>query len=480
LEFGIFSLEFKFIDMAVKVVVVGAGFAGLRLARKLNNKPGFEILLIDKFNYHQFQPLFYQVATAALDASNISFPLRKAFHNSKNVRIRVEEVKQVIPEHNKIITESEELDYDILVLAMGADTNFFGNQNLAINAFPMKSTVEALQIRHRLVQNFEDALLAKDALEYQKMMNIVIAGGGPTGVEVAGALADMKRFVLPKDYPEHDFSKMHIYLLEGGPRTLGPMSEKSSEDSCRYLSKMGVTVMTNTLVKDYDGEQVFLDDGKTIPTKIVIWAAGIKGNVPEGIDDSLIVRGNRIKVDRHCKVEGTNNIYVLGDLAYMETPKYPKGHPQVASVAIAQADVLAKNLRLIESKSNRIYEFEYYDKGSMATIGRNLAVVDIPKPKLHLNGFFAWLIWMSLHLFLILGVKNKVMTFINWIYNYFTYDQNLRLIFKEFYRPKKAAPAQESQPAQPDVRPSQDWSPVKPVEQKKEDDDLKQAANFKR
>ena len=463
--------------MPIKVVIVGAGFAGLRLARKLNNKPGFQVLLVDRFNYHQFQPLFYQVATAALDASNISFPLRKAFHNSKNVRIRVEEVKEVVPGYNKIITDSEEIEYDILVLAMGADTNFFGNQNIASNAFPMKSTVEALQIRHRLVQNFEDALLAKDPLQYQKFMNIVITGGGPTGVEVAGALADMKRYVLPKDYPEHDFSKMNIYLLEGGPRTLGPMSEKSSEDSCRYLSKMGVTVMTNTLVKDYDGEQVLLGDGKTIPTKTVIWAAGIKGNVPTGIDTSLVVRGNRIKVDRHCKVDGTENIYTLGDLAYMETPNYPKGHPQVASVAIAQADVLARNLLLMESKSNRIYEFEYHDKGSMATIGRNLAVVDVPKPKLHLNGFFAWLIWMSLHLFLILGVKNRIMTFINWIYNYFTYDQNLRLIFKEFYRPSKPA---QSQPAQPELRSNQMKSQSNPVEQKKGDDSLKHAAGYKR
>jgi NADH:ubiquinone reductase (H+-translocating) len=462
--------------MPIKVVIVGAGFAGLRLARKLNNKPGFDVLLIDKFNYHQFQPLFYQVATAALDASNISFPLRKAFHNSRNVRIRVEEVKEVVPTQNKIVTESEEIGYDILVLAMGADTNFFGNQNLAINAFPMKSTVEALQIRHRLVQNFEDALLAKDPLQYQKLMNIVIAGGGPTGVEVAGAIADMKRYVLPKDYPELDFGKMNIYLLEGGPRTLGPMSEKSSEDSCRYLTKMGVTVMTNTLVKDYDGEQVLLGDGKAIPSNTVIWAAGIKGNVPKGIDMSLIVRGNRIKVDRHNKVESTTNIYALGDLAYMETPKYLKGHPQVASVAIAQADVLAKNLVSMERKSNKIYEFEYFDKGSMATVGRNLAVVDIPKPKLHLGGFFAWLIWMSLHLFLILGVKNKVMTFINWIYNYFTYDQNLRLIFKEFYRPRKPA---QVQPSQTEVR-QVATRPTTTVEQKKDDNDLRQAANYKR
>jgi NADH:ubiquinone reductase (H+-translocating) len=320
--------------------------------------------------------------------------------------------------------------------------------------------------------------LAKDPLKFEKLMNIVIAGGGPTGVEVAGAIADMKRYVLPKDYPELDFSKMNIYLLEGGPRTLGPMSEKSSKDSCHYLEKMGVKVMTNTLVKDYDGEQVFLGDGTTIPTNTVIWAAGIKGNVPEGIDKSLVVRGNRIKVDRHSKVQGSTNVYALGDIAYMETEKYPKGHPQVASVAIDQADILAKNLILMERKSNKIYEFEYHDKGSMATIGRNLAVVDIPKPKLHLNGFFAWLIWMSLHLFLILGVKNRVMTFINWIYNYFTYDQNLRLIFREFYRPRQPA---QAQPAQPDARPSQMWSQgSQTVEQKKNDDDLRQAASFKR
>jgi NADH dehydrogenase len=422
--------------MAMKVVIVGAGFAGLRLARKLNNKPGIEVLLVDKFNYHQFQPLFYQVATAALDASNISFPLRKAFQKSRNVRIRVEEVKKVVTAQSKIITETEELPYDMLVLATGADTNFFGNKNVADNAFPMKSTVEALQIRHRLVQNFEDALLAKDPEKLQKLLNIVIVGGGPTGVEVAGALAEMKKYVLPKDYPEIDFNNMNIYLLEGGERTLGVMSQKSSDDSSHYLTKLGVTVRTKTVVKDYDGEQVFLADGTTIPTNTVIWAAGIRGNVPEGIDPALVVRGNRIKVDRHSRVEGSENVYVLGDLAYMETPKWPKGHPQVASVAIAQADVLTQNIRSIERRSPDRYEFEYYDKGSMATVGRNLAVVDIPKPKIHFRGLWAWFIWMGLHLFLILGVKNRVIVFINWIYSYFTYDQSLRLIFKEFYRPK--------------------------------------------
>ncbi len=433
----------------MKVVIIGAGFAGLRLARKLNNKPGFEVFLIDKFNYHQFQPLFYQVATAALDASNISFPLRRAFQKSKNVRIRIAELKQVMPTEKKVVTEMEEISYDVLVLATGADTNFFGNQQMATNAFPMKSTVEALQLRHRLIQNFEDALSVKDTDEIQRLLNIVVVGGGPTGVEVAGALAEMKKYVLPKDYPEIDFKNMNIFLLEGGDKTLGSMSEKSSEDSCRYLKNLGVTVMTKTLVKEYDGKNVLLGDGKTIATNTVIWAAGIKGNVPEGIDKSLVVRGNRLKVDRRNKVLHSNDIYVLGDLAYMETPKWPTGHPQVASVAIQQADVLAENLKRIERKSNEFLEYEYYDKGSMATVGRNLAVVDLPKPKLHVNGLLAWLIWMGLHLFLILGVRNRLMVFINWMYSYVTYDQNLRLIFKEFYRPKTPVDATKQQQVTP-------------------------------
>ena len=418
----------------MKVVIVGAGFGGLRLARKLNNKPGFEVILIDRFNYHQFQPLFYQVATAGLDASNISFPLRKVFHKSKNVRIRLAELKQVIPADNKIITDAEEISYDALVLATGADTNFFGNTNIEANTFPMKSTVEALQLRYRLLQNFEKALTVTDEKELQRLMNIVVVGGGPTGVELAGALAEMKKYVLPKDYPELDFSKMNIFLLEGTSKTLAAMSERSSTQSKKYLKRLGVKVLINTLLKEYDGQNVILNDGNRISAATVIWAAGIKGNIPGGIDKSLIARGNRINTDRHCRAIGYKNVYAIGDLAYMETPKYPNGHPQVAPVAMQQADLLAGNFKLIERKSNpdKQYEFEYHDKGSMATVGRNLAVVDIPKPKLHFGGFFAWMIWMSLHLMLILGVKNRFFVFCNWLYNYITYDQNLRLIFKEF------------------------------------------------
>ena len=421
----------------MKVVIIGAGFGGMRLARKLNNTKGIDVILIDKAYYHQFQRLFYQVATAGLDASNISFPLRNVFQKSKNVRIRMAEVKEIIPSEHKVITSNEEIDYDILVLATGTETNFFGNQQLSENTFPMKSTVEALQLRHKLIRNFEQALLVKNPDELQRLMNIVIVGGGPTGVELSGALAEMKHYVLPKDYPELDFSKMNIYLLEGGSKTLGSMSERSSEDSYKYLTRLGVKVMTSTIVNNFDGKDVYLKNGSSIPAKTVIWAAGVTGALPAGLDKTLIVKGNRLIVDRHSKVKGSTNIYAIGDIAYMETPKYPKGHPQLAPTAIQQATVLAKNLKRLLRKETRFTEFEYFDKGTMATVGRNLAVCDFPKPKLHFGGFIAWIIWMSLHLFLILGVKNRFFVFCNWIYNYFTYDQSLRLIFPEFYKTKE-------------------------------------------
>ena len=423
----------------MKVVIAGAGFAGLKLARKLNNKPGFEVVLLDRFNYHQFQPLFYQVATAALDASNISFPLRKIFHKSKNVRIRLAEIESIKPEHNLIETSTGPIDYDILVLATGADTNFFGNKSLMEHALPMKSTVEALRLRHRLIQNFEDALLEKNAGQLKKLMTVVIVGGGPTGVELSGAIAEMKKYVLPCDYPDLDFKQMEIILLEGGDKTLATMSEKSAVESQQYLKRLGVNVTTGAHVKDYDGEVVTLNDGRIIPSATVIWAAGIRGNVPAGIDKSLVVRGNRIRVDRYNKIEDFENVYALGDVAYMETPLHPNGHPQVANVALGQAETLAENLIRLERKAGTFLEYEYHDKGSMATVGRNLAVVDIPKPKLHFKGLFAWLIWMGLHLFLLVGVKNRIQVFINWIYNYLTADQSLRLIFKEFYTPKSSA-----------------------------------------
>ena len=419
----------------MKVVIVGAGFGGLRLARKLNNKPGFEIILIDRYNYHQFQPLFYQVATGGLEPSSISFPLRKIFQKSKNVRIRLAELNRIDYLNNKINTDIGDIQYDILVLAMGATTNFFGSSALAENAFPMKSTVDALQLRNTILLNFEKSLSVTDESELQRLMNIVVVGGGPTGVELSGALAEMRNYVLPKDYPELDFSRMNIYLIEGTGKTLGNMSEKSSGQSKRYLLKLGVKVLTEEFVKDYDGRNIMLQKGDSIPAAMVIWAAGIKGNLAVGIEKNMIAKGERILVDQQCRIPAYNNIFCIGDLACMKTLKYPEGHPQVAPVAMQQAEIVAKILKGVSRKSTRNYEFEYRDNGSMATIGRNLAVVDIPIPKafgtkLHFSGFFAWLIWMGLHLMLILGVKNRFFVFINWLYNYITYDQNLRLIVK--------------------------------------------------
>ena len=416
----------------MKLVIIGAGFGGLRLARKLRNKAGFDITLIDRFNYHQFQPLFYQVATAGLNGSDISFPLRKVFHGSKNVKYRMANVEQVLPAERKVKTNIGDFEYDQLVIATGAGTNFFGNVNMEKYAIPMKSTIEAIELRNRILQNFEKALTVTDPLELQRLLNIVVVGGGPTGVELSGAIADMKRFVLPKDYPELDFNQMNIYLLEGSAKTLGVMSEKSSEQSEKYLKRLGVTVKTNTLISDYNGQTAFMKDGSTIETATLIWAAGIRGNVPAGIDPALIVRGERIKVNRQCRIEGFENIYAIGDVAYMEEPAYPKGHPQVAPVAMQMADLLVNNLVRTEMKSGKqhILDFEYYDKGSMATVGRNLAVVDVPKPKMHFGGLLAWFVWMFLHLMLILGVKNRFFVFMNWLYNYFTRDQNLRLIMK--------------------------------------------------
>lgn len=419
----------------MKIVIAGGGFGGLRLARKLTDKKGIDVTLLDRFNFHQFQPLFYQVATAGLDASDISFPLRKAFHEENNIHFRMGMVTSIDITAKKVITAEAEYPYDILVLATGADTNFFGNQQLIEHTFPMKSTVEALQIKYRLLQNMENALYADTAEDLAKLLTIVIVGGGPTGVEMSGAIADMRRFVLPKDYPEIDFNKMKIYLLEGSPETLSSMSDKSSKDSLGYLQKLGVLVKTNTIVKDYDGKTVTMQNGEQIESSLVVWAAGIKGNIPSGIDEKFIVKGNRVVVDRYNMVKGLDKVYAIGDVAYMETELYPKGHPQVASVAISQGESLAENILQIQ-KEGAFKMYEYHDKGSMATVGRNLAVVDIPKPNLHLNGFIAWIAWMGLHLFLLLGVKNKLSVFSNWIYNYITYDQNLRLIFRPFDRSK--------------------------------------------
>lgn len=414
----------------MKVVIIGAGFAGLDLARKLNHREGIDVLLIDKLTYHQFQPLFYQVATSALEPSSISFPIRKVFHHSKNVRIRITNVREIRSRVNSVITDIGIYPYDVLVVATGATTNYFGNNELAKKAIPMKSTIEAVKLKNRLINNFEDALDALTATERKKILTVVIAGAGPTGVELAGAISEMRENMLPKDYPELDFRLMEIYLLDGLDRPLANMSTRSASDAIGYLNDLGIILKMKTMVKDYDGNEVQLSDGSVIATKTLIWAAGVKGNVPEGFTPDMVIKG-RIKVDRFNRVQGTSNIYAIGDVAAMETPLYPKGHPQLASVAKSQGKHLAKNLvRLQQGQPMEIYEFE--NRGSMATIARGKGVIDLEKPKAHLNGVPAWISWMLLHASLLYGGKNKIIVFINWLYKLFSYDQTLRLAERHY------------------------------------------------
>ena len=409
-----------------RIVIVGGGFGGLQLARKLA-KQDYQVVLIDKNNYHQFQPLFYQVATAGLEPSTISFPFRKIFQKNKNIHIRVAEVKAIHSEQNQLDTSIGVVDYDYLVIAIGADTNFFGNKKMMELAYPMKSVSEALGLRNAILQNYEDALSESDKEQRKRLMNFVVVGGGATGVEVAGTLAEMKKSILPKDYPELDFKMMQVYLLEGSPRVLNAMSENASSKAEGYLKQLGVNVFLNSRVKDYDGKNVFLDNGKEIPTKTLVWAAGVIGNKIEGLNPEVISSSNRIKVNRNNRVEGYQNIFAIGDIALMIEEKNPKGHPQVAQVAIQQAVALSKYFKnLLQGKSS--VDFSYKDLGSMATIGRNKAVADLPNFKF--AGFFAWLVWMFVHLMSIVGGKNRLFAFINWAWSYITFDQSLRLIIK--------------------------------------------------
>lgn len=409
-----------------RVVIVGNGFAGLKLMRKIGSD-GFQIVMLDKNNFHQFQPLLYQVATAGLEPSAISFPIRKILQNEKDMHFRIAELTEIVHEKKEIITNIGYLKYDYLVLAIGANTNFFGQQNIERHALSMKTASDAILIRNTILENFEKALLETDQDKINEYLNIVLVGGGPTGVELAGALAEMKKYIFPKDYPELDLSKMRIVLFEASSGLLAGMSSESAARSLKYLNKLGVEVQLNTRVVDFNGSCLKLFDGNTISTKTVIWAAGVKANSVKGLTADMFGRGNRIRVDRYNRVLTYKNIYALGDLCIMETPKYPNGHPQVAQVAIQQSIFLADNLhRLKAGKAAK--EFEYVDKGSMATIGRNLAVADLPFAKL--KGFLAWVLWSFVHLFMIVGVKNRLSTFLNWSFNYFTYDQSLRLLIK--------------------------------------------------
>ncbi len=410
------------------MVIVGAGFGGLKLARKLANRSDFQVVLLNRQNYHEFQPLYYQVATAGLEANSILFPLRAVFGNCKNVHIRVTNVTGVRPADKTVDTELGPITYDWLVIATGADTNFFNQQNIIEKALPMKSVAEAIALRNRMLQNFEDALSVESEDEREGFMDVVVVGGGPTGVELCGTLAEMRRTVLPRDYPELDFMKMDIYLIESGGELLGPMSKQSQEHSLAYLQELGVNVRLNTRVKDFDGRIVTMNDGSTLRTNNLIWAAGVKASPLAGLPPEVLGRGGRIIVDRYNQVQGVTDVFAIGDVALMSEEKWPNGHPQVAQPAIQQGRLLAKNMtRWLKNQAPE--EFTYRDLGTMATIGRGLAVVDLPFLKF--QGVLAWLTWLFVHLMAIVGVKNRLAIFINWMFNYLTYNNSLRLIIRQ-------------------------------------------------
>lgn len=411
-----------------RVVIVGGGLGGLRLAEDLYGS-GMQVVLIDKNNFHQFPPLIYQIASAGIDPSSISFPFRQIFRKRKDFYFRMAEARMVDTEKKILQTSIGKIDYDYLVLAAGATTNFFGNKNIEEWAIPMKTVPEAMGLRNALLSNLERALTCATEEERQELLNVVIVGGGATGVEIAGALAEMRRYVIPYDYPDMDSSLMHIYLIEAGDRLLAGLSQESSQKAYEFLKSMGVDIQFGKMVTDYRDHKVIMKDGTEIPTRTFLWVSGIRANAMPGIDESHMGRGFRFKVDEYNRIPGVEDVFAIGDQCLQTSDAaYPNGHPQVAQVAIQQAKNLAKNLKLINQSadSNALTAFRYKNLGSMATIGRNKAVVEIGK--FRSQGFFAWVLWLVVHLRSILGVKNKVMVLLNWLWKYVSYNDSIRMI----------------------------------------------------
>lgn len=411
-----------------RVVIVGGGLGGLRLAEDLYGS-GMQVVLIDKNNFHQFPPLIYQIASAGIDPSSISFPFRQIFRKRKDFYFRMAEARMVDTEKKILQTSIGKIDYDYLVLAAGATTNFFGNKNIEEWAIPMKTVPEAMGLRNALLSNLERALTCATEEERQELLNVVIVGGGATGVEIAGALAEMRRYVIPYDYPDMDSSLMHIYLIEAGDRLLAGLSQESSQKAYEFLKSMGVDIQFGKMVTDYRDHKVVMKDGTEIPTRTFLWVSGIRANAMPGIDESYLGRGFRFKVDEYNRIPGVEDVFVIGDQCLQTSDAaYPNGHPQVAQVAIQQAKNLAKNLKLINqgADSSELTAFRYKNLGSMATIGRNKAVVEIGK--FRSQGFFAWVLWLVVHLRSILGVKNKMMVLLNWLWKYVSYNDSIRMI----------------------------------------------------
>lgn len=412
-----------------RIIILGGGFAGIKLAQGLKHAEA-QVLLIDKNNYHTFQPLLYQVSTAMMEAGSIAYPFREIFGDQDNFLFRMADVLSIKPQENRIETSIGDISYEHLVVAVGSKTNYFGMQDIEENVIPMKSIPEAIALRNLILSNFEKALLMNTIEEREGLMNIVIAGGGPTGVEMAGALGELKRHVLPKDFPELDLERMQIHIVDMEDRLLRTMSVDASRSAEEFLKKFNVNIWLNTKIVNYDGRFLTLSNGKKILSDTVIWAAGVTGAVIPGLKPESII-GNRIKVDAYSKVEGYNNIYAIGDVAAMVTEKTPRGHPMVAPVAVQQARLLARNFRnLFSQKPLKI--FVYKDFGVMATIGRNHAVIDLSWVRF--RGILAWFFWLFVHLMALVGFRNRIVAFVNWAWNYFSYDRGLRLIIRPFIR----------------------------------------------
>ena len=414
-----------------RVIIIGGGFGGVEAARRLKDKE-VEVLLIDRNNFHTFQPLMYQVATGTLAADAISFPIRKMFKSQQNFRFRMAEVTEIDHAQRLVRTSVGDYDYDYLIVASGATSNFFGNKQVEKYSLPMKSIHEALNIRSYVLQNLEEAVLRKNYHDRERFLNFVVVGGGPTGVELSGAIAEIQLHMLKKDYPELSQNEMKVYLVEGTGKILSALSEKSSQDAERYLRDLGVNVLLDTQVTGYDGNTITFSNGESIPTKTVIWGAGVMGQFPAGIHPEIIQRGNRIQTDGQCRVTGMENVYAIGDVAAMITPDTPRGLPGVAPAAQQQGAYVAKHI-LKTMNNQQSADFKYFDKGSMATIGRNKAVVDMGS--FHMKGFLAWLTWMFVHLVSIFGFRNKLVTFVNWSIKFFTKNSGIRLIINKYKRP---------------------------------------------
>ena len=415
-----------------KIVIIGGGFAGVNLARRLAGKKEFHITVVDRNNYNFFPPLLYQVATGYLETSNISYPFRRLFRSGKNISFQMGEFEKLVASENKIILSTGDLPYDYLIFATGTETNYFGMENVKKNALPMKTINDALELRNHLLQKMEEATRTKDESERKKLLTTVIAGGGPTGVEISGMLAEMKKNVLPRDYPEisgHGYES-HIYLIDAQDKVLAPMSKKSQSDTFNALTKLGVEIKFGLQVKDYIDDAVHFANGETIETKTLVWAAGVTASVFNGIPEESYGRGRRLIVNEFNEVKSLQNVFAIGDTCLQTTDKqFPNGHPQLAQVAIQQGQQLAKNFIAVESGKTR-RPFSYFDKGSMAIIGWNKAVVDIPKPLLHFKGFIAWFIWIFVHLVSLINYRNRIRTLYNWTSAYYSKDQTLRMIIR--------------------------------------------------